>query len=197
MTPRVIAAIGLNRRPLDSRQLPSDRPLTRECALAGSRKHRVPHPRWPIRVGWSRFRSMLDCATVFGAWEDSSGKSRSRPSDRTGVCRENRGAPSAPGLVSGSGFRSPNRPDKGRNPTYRAGSRASCDCDTLRATIVGNWREPSGKSRLNGGKSGKMAFQARAGYQNHAIGCLRGITVPSVVKMVWSPQTGGHLGNVG
>ncbi len=42
--------------------------------------------------------------------------------DRTGVCRESRGAPSAPGLFSGLGFRSPNRPDKGRNPPYRAGS---------------------------------------------------------------------------
>ena len=32
----------------------------------------------------------------------------------------NRGWPSAPALVSGSDFRSPNQPDKGRNLTYRA-----------------------------------------------------------------------------
>ncbi len=45
------------------------------------------------------------------------------------MCRESRGAPSAPGLVSGSGFRSPNRPDKGRNPTDRAGSRREVWCE--------------------------------------------------------------------
>jgi hypothetical protein len=45
------------------------------------------------------------------------------------VCRESRGAPSAPGLVSGLGFRSPNRPDKGRNPTYHAGSRREVWCE--------------------------------------------------------------------
>ncbi len=36
------------------------------------------------------------------------------------MCRESRGAPSAPGLFSGLGFRSPNRPDRGRDPPYRA-----------------------------------------------------------------------------
>ena len=53
----------------------------------------------------------------------------SRSPDRTGVCHESRGAPSAPGLVIGSGFRSPNRPDKGRNPIYRAGSRLELWCE--------------------------------------------------------------------
>ena len=52
MTPAVIAAIGLNRRPLDTRQLPSDRLLAPDRALTGSRKHRVPHPGWPLRVVW-------------------------------------------------------------------------------------------------------------------------------------------------
>ncbi len=49
--------------------------------------------------------------------------------DRTAVCRESRGAPSAPGLVSGSGFRSPNRPNKGPKPTHRAGSRREVWCE--------------------------------------------------------------------
>ena len=49
--------------------------------------------------------------------------------DRTAVCREGRGAPSAPGLVRGSGFRSPNRPGRGRNPTYRAGLRPEMWCE--------------------------------------------------------------------
>ena len=53
----------------------------------------------------------------------------SRPPDRTGVCGESRGAPPAPGWVGGLGFRSPNRPDKGRNPTYRVGSRRGVWCE--------------------------------------------------------------------
>ena len=76
MTPAVIAAIGLNRRPLDTRQLPSDRLLAPDRALAGSRKHRVRHPGWPLWIVLSRFRSMFDCTAVFDAWEESSGESR-------------------------------------------------------------------------------------------------------------------------
>ncbi len=53
----------------------------------------------------------------------------SRSPGRTGVRCPCQGAPSAPGLVSGLGFRSPNRPDKGRNPPYRAGSRREVWCE--------------------------------------------------------------------
>ena len=76
MTPRVIAAIRLNRRAPESRRLPSDDNLASACAFAGSEWHRVPDRRSPIRVEWSTFRSIRDRVTVFAAWAESTGKSR-------------------------------------------------------------------------------------------------------------------------
>ena len=76
MTPAVIAAIGLNRRPLDTRQLPSDRLLAPDRALAGSRKHRAAHPKSRTQVASSGLRSMPKCDTVSGAWKESTGKSQ-------------------------------------------------------------------------------------------------------------------------
>ncbi len=64
------------------------------------------------------------------------------------MCRESRGAPSAPGLVSGLGFRSPSRPDKGRNPTYRAGSRRKLWCERPSCYHRRQPGQPSGESRL-------------------------------------------------
>ncbi len=76
VTRRVIAAIGLNRRVPGSRHLPNERLQIPDCTLAGSPTHRAPCLKAPIRIVGSRFRSMLDCATDFGGWEESSGKSR-------------------------------------------------------------------------------------------------------------------------
>ncbi|MCZ6717557.1 MAG: hypothetical protein O6944_00120, partial [Gammaproteobacteria bacterium] len=66
----------LNRWALGSSHLPNDGLYAPDCAVAGSQAHRVPHPKPPIRVDWSRFRSKHKCATVFGGWEESSGKSQ-------------------------------------------------------------------------------------------------------------------------
>jgi hypothetical protein len=52
------------------------RPPSPDCTLAGSSKHRVPHLRSPIRIAGSCFQSIRYCATVFGAWEETSGESR-------------------------------------------------------------------------------------------------------------------------
>ncbi len=79
------------------------------CGAEGAVPKNPPPHRWAA-TGLSTAMTALDPVA-------------SRSPDRTGVCRESRGALSAPGPVSGSGFRSPNRPDKGPNPTYRAGSR--------------------------------------------------------------------------
>ena len=75
MTPRVIAA-GMNLRGPGARHLPNGHLLAPECTLTLARMHRVAHPKPPDRDEWPRFRSMLDCATVFDGWEESSGKSR-------------------------------------------------------------------------------------------------------------------------
>ncbi len=75
MTPRVIAA-GLNRRGPGAPRLPNGRPRAPECTLTWARMRRVAQPKPPNRDEWPAFRSMLDCATVFGAWDGSSGKSR-------------------------------------------------------------------------------------------------------------------------
>ena len=76
MTRRVIAAIGLNRRAPASRHLPNDRFLAPKCVSERSRTHRAPYPKTPNRVPGSRFRAKHKCATVFGGWEESSGKSQ-------------------------------------------------------------------------------------------------------------------------
>ena len=76
MTLCVIAAVRLNRRASDARHLPKDRLLAPECTLTCARAYRVVHPKPLNWHEWSRFRSMLDRATVFGGREESSGKSR-------------------------------------------------------------------------------------------------------------------------
>ena len=82
MTPRVIASVGLNRRAPASRHLPSRRLLAPDCASTGFGTHRVAHPKPPNRDEWPRFRPMLDFATAFGGWEESSGKFRIRGRQR-------------------------------------------------------------------------------------------------------------------
>jgi hypothetical protein len=81
MTPRIIAAAGLNRRALGFRHLPNERLQIPDCTLAGSPTHRAPYLKSPIRIVGSRFGSIRNCATVFGAWEEPSGKSRSRTAE--------------------------------------------------------------------------------------------------------------------
>ncbi len=76
MTPYLINAVGFNRRAPDPPQLPNGRLLTPDRTMTWSRMHRAAHPKPPDRVEWPRFRSILDCAIVFGAWEEPSGKSR-------------------------------------------------------------------------------------------------------------------------
>ncbi len=76
MTPCVIAAVGLNRRVLGSRHLPNARLQIPDCTLAGSPTHRAPYLKAPIWIVGSRFRSIRNSATVFGAWEEPSGKSQ-------------------------------------------------------------------------------------------------------------------------
>ncbi len=62
--------------PCVPRPLPNDRNHTPECILTRARMRCVAHPKPQNRNERSRFRSMLDCAIVFGSWEESSGKSR-------------------------------------------------------------------------------------------------------------------------
>ncbi len=81
MTSCVIAATGLNRRVRGSRHLPNERLQIADCTLAGSPTHRVPYLKTPIWIVGARFRSIRDCVTVFGAWEEPSGKSRLNASD--------------------------------------------------------------------------------------------------------------------
>ncbi len=81
MTPCVIAAAGANRRVPGSRHLPNARLQIPDCTLAGSPTHRAPYLKAPIWIVGSRFgsiriRSIRNCATVFGAWEEPSWKSR-------------------------------------------------------------------------------------------------------------------------
>jgi hypothetical protein len=82
MTPCVIAAAGLNRRVPGSRHLPNERLQIPDCTLAGSPTHRASYLKSPIWIVGSRFRSIRSCATVFGAWEEPSGKSRLGPTHR-------------------------------------------------------------------------------------------------------------------
>jgi hypothetical protein len=88
VTRRIIAAIGLNRRALDSRRLPNDRLLAPDRVLARSRTHRAPHPKTPNRVVGTRFRSKHKPATIFGGSEGSSGKSRLIRPGRKWCCRQ-------------------------------------------------------------------------------------------------------------
>ncbi len=59
-----------------SRYLPIGRVQITEGTLAGSPTHRAPFLKSPIWTVGSRFRSIRKSVTVFGAWEESSGKSR-------------------------------------------------------------------------------------------------------------------------
>jgi hypothetical protein len=69
------------------------------------------------------------CPLMTQSGHDGAAPVASMSPDRTGVCRESWGAPSVPGLFSELGFRSPNRPDKGRDLTDRAGSRRELWCE--------------------------------------------------------------------
>jgi hypothetical protein len=72
----VIAALGFNRRAPGSRHMANGRLLAPDCTLTGSQMHPVPHPKPPNREKRLRFRSILDCVSVLGGWEKSSGKSQ-------------------------------------------------------------------------------------------------------------------------
>ena len=50
MTPRVIAAAGLNRRVPGYRHLPNERLQVPDCTLAGSPTHRASYPKSPFRL---------------------------------------------------------------------------------------------------------------------------------------------------
>ncbi len=76
MTPYVINAVGLNRRAPGPRHLPNGRLLAPDCALTWSRTHRAAHPKSRTQVASSGLRSMPNCDTVSGAWEESTGKSQ-------------------------------------------------------------------------------------------------------------------------
>ena len=93
ITPCVIAAAGLNRRVPGSRHLPNELHQIPDCTLAGSPTHRAPYLKSSIWVVGSHFRSIRNFATVFGAWEEPSGKSRMRRS--TGPIRSGRRGPLA------------------------------------------------------------------------------------------------------
>ncbi len=58
--------------------------------------------------------------------------------------RVNQGIP-----ICGPGFSSPNQPDRERTTAYRDSSGPDSRSDAHCATIVGDWEEPSGESRLN------------------------------------------------
>ena len=76
------------------------------------------------------------------------GRDTSRLADRTGVCGARRSAPSECEIVTGSSFSSPNQPDQERTTAYRDSSGLESRSDALCTTIVGDWEDPSGESRL-------------------------------------------------
>ena len=51
-------------------------------------------------------------------------------------------------MVTAPGFSSPNQPDQKRTTAYRDSSGPNSRSDAHYATIVGDWEEPSGESRL-------------------------------------------------
>jgi TRAP-type mannitol/chloroaromatic compound transport system substrate-binding protein len=51
-------------------------------------------------------------------------------------------------MVTGPGFSSPNQPDQERTTAYHDSSRPDSQSDAHFATIVGDWEEPSGESRI-------------------------------------------------
>ena len=73
---------------------------------------------------------------------------QSRPPDRTGVCCAGRSAPSQCGVVTGSGFSSPNQPGQVRTTAYHDGSGPDSRSDAHSAIIVGGWEKQSGESRV-------------------------------------------------
>ena len=66
------------------------------------------------------------------------------------MCCAGRSAPSQCGVVTGSGFSSPNQPDQVRTTAYHDGSGPDSRSDAHSAIIVGGWEKQSGESRVNG-----------------------------------------------
>jgi len=64
------------------------------------------------------------------------------------VCCTGRSAPSQCGVGATPGFSSPIQPVQERTTAYRDSSGPKSCSDAHRATIVGNWEEPSGESRF-------------------------------------------------
>ncbi len=101
----------------------------------------------------------------------------SRSPDRTGLCCAGRSAPSQCEMVTGPGFSAPNQLDQERTTAYRDSSGPNSRSDAHYATIVGDWEEPSGESRLIPFRLGKALLftvhQAR-----RATGAPRAETLP-------------------
>ena len=72
----------------------------------------------------------------------------SRSPGRTGLCRAGRSAPSQCEMVTGPGFSSPNQPNQERTTVYRDSSGQNSRSDSHYATILCDWKKPSGKSQL-------------------------------------------------
>ena len=70
------------------------------------------------------------------------------------MCCAGRSAPSQCEMVTGPGCSSPNRLDKERTTAYRASAGPDSWADAHCATIVANWEEPSGESRLKTSSNG-------------------------------------------
>ncbi len=73
----------------------------------------------------------------------------SRSPDGTGVCCAGRSVPPQCEMVTGPGFSPLNQPDQKRATASRDGPGPNSRSDAHCATIVGNWEEPSGESRIS------------------------------------------------
>ncbi len=101
----------------------------------------------------------------------------SRSPDRTGVCCTRWSTPSLCEMVTGPGFSSPNQPGQVRTTAYRVSSGPNSRSDAHCDTILGDWDEPSGESRV-------LRFYAIFSY--HAGSWDRKRRV--VAKMEWHPE---------
>ena len=109
-------------------------PIGRGCGAEGAVPKNPPPHRWAAAGPFTAMTAAHPIA--------------SRSPDRTGLCRAGRSAPSQCEMVTGPGFSSPNQPDQERTTAYRDSSGPNSRSDAHCATIVGEWEEPSGESRM-------------------------------------------------
>ena len=83
------------------------------------------------------------------------------------MCCAGRSAPSQCGVVTGSGFSSPNQPDQVRTTAYHDGSGPDSRSDAHSAIIVGGWEKQSGESRI--------IWLTRFAWPSPAVGIVVGI----------------------